>query len=56
MIRFLIREYWADRKKARNVLGEMTIPQAVHYLAGDEINRPGCKRAARWAKIHRAGR
>lgn len=52
----IIREHFRAKRMARNVLKEMTIPQAVHYLAGDEINRPGRKRAAQWAGKARAGR
>lgn len=48
-----IREGRAQRKKARNVLSRLSIPQAVHYLARDEINRPHKKRAARWAAYGR---
>ena len=44
-----IREAQEQRRKARNVLRELTIPQAVHYLAADQITRPGKRRAARWA-------
>lgn len=45
-----IREGRMDRKKARNVLRHMESPCAVHYLAADQINRPGKRRAARWAR------
>lgn len=56
MILTIILEHFRAKRMARNVLKEMTIPQAVHYLAGDEINRPGRKRAAQWAGKARAGR
>lgn len=49
MILSAIREYRRQKRKAKNVLAELTIPQAVHYLAADRINRPGRRRAARWA-------
>jgi hypothetical protein len=49
MILSAIREAQEQRRKARNVLRELTIPQAVHYLAADQITRPGKRRAARWA-------
>lgn len=45
-----LREGRMDRKRARNVLRYMGAPYTVHYLAADKINRPGRKRAARWAK------
>lgn len=49
MILSAIREAHEQRRKARNVFRELTIPQAVHYLAADQITRPGKRRAARWA-------
>lgn len=48
-----LREYWEQRRKAKDVLSELCIPQAVHYLAADRINRPGKRRAARWAGTHK---
>ena len=45
-----LREGRMDRKRARNVLRYMGAPYTVHYLAADQINRPGRKRAARWAR------
>ena len=53
MILSAIREYRRQKRKAKNVLAELTIPQAVHYLAADRINRPGKRRAARWAGTHK---
>lgn len=49
MILAELREYLKQRRKAKDVLSELCIPQAVHYLAADRINRPGRRRAARWA-------
>lgn len=54
MILFLIREAREERKKAREALRYMHYPCSIHYLAHDEINRPGKKRAARWARSMRA--
>lgn len=48
-----LREFWHQRRKARNVLAKLTIPESVHYLAADRINRPGKRRAARWAGTHK---
>ena len=49
MILSALREIREQKKKARNVLRELSIPQSIHYLAADRINRPGRRRAARWA-------
>ena len=54
MIRFLIREAREEKKRAREALQYLSCPQAVHYLAGDEMTRPGRKRAAKWTKYNRA--
>ena len=45
-----IRERRMARRMARDVLRHMESPCAVHYLAADKINRPGKRRAARWAR------
>ena len=56
----IIQEYREQKKKAKNVLRELSIPQSVHYMAADRINRPGRRRAARWAEktpaLHRRGK
>lgn len=44
-----IREAREQRRKAREVLRHLEIPQAVSYLATDQMARPGKRRAARWA-------
>lgn len=44
-----IREARDQRRKAKDVLKELTIPEAICYLAADQMARPGRRRAARWA-------
>lgn len=44
-----LKEARQQRRKARDVLKELTIPQAICYLAADQMTRPGYRRAARWA-------
>jgi hypothetical protein len=49
MILSAIHEELMQKKKARQALRYMHYPSSIHYLAGDEINRPQRKRSARWA-------
>lgn len=44
-----VREERTQRKKGREVLGYLEIPQAVGRYSHDQINLPGRRRAARWA-------
>mgnify|MGYP003322853434 CR=1 FL=1 len=50
MIISALREERQQRKKAKEALRYMHYPSSINYLAGDEINRPGKKRAAQWLK------
>lgn len=50
MILSAIREALEQKRKAREVFRHLSIPQAVCYLAADQMTRPGTRRAARWAR------
>lgn len=50
MIWNLIREEREQKRKARQALRYMHYPSSIHYLAGDEINRPQRKRSAQWVQ------
>lgn len=55
MILSAIREALEQKRKAREAFQHLSIPQAVCYLAADQMTRPGTRRAARWAMSQYGG-